>query len=110
VAALFPGRVAMVNAGLKDPCAILVREAARQAAQAVSGGGGQGDVAALASGAPAEGGGLRTPTPTPTPARVRVNVTGLPPARAAPAANQTAGLIWVRRNETQAGDVVVVEG
>lgn len=106
VAALFPGRVAAVKAGLKDPCAILVREAARRAAGVVSGGGGGRpvDPAALASGAPVDGGGLKAATPPP-PATARANVTA-PPVQAGAPANAT-GLIWVRRNDTRAGDVVV---
>ena len=120
MAALFPARLGMVKAGLKDPCAILAREAARQAAAAgaaaaaAKGGGGGGpatpDPASLASGAPAEGGGLRTPPPRNGTASVRLNVTA--PAAPAGGGNGTAAglLLWVRRNETRAGDVMLEGG
>jgi hypothetical protein len=102
VSALFPARAAMVKAGLKDPCAILAREAAERLAAKVPGAG-TPEPASLASGAPAEGGGLRTPTPLPSPTS-RANVTGGP---APNAGNGTIGFLYVRRNETRGGDVVL---
>ena len=103
VAALFPGRLAMVKAGLKDPCAILAREVARRAA-----GGSLTDPASLVSGAAAEGGGLKTPPPRNGTTTTRLNVTA--PAQPA-GGNGTAGtLLYVRRNETRAGDVMLEEG
>lgn len=110
VAAQFPARAARVKAGLKDPCAILAREAALRAVGGVVGGGGRNSVggvpvdpASLASGAPVESGGLKTPVPTPA-RSVSVNATA-PRARNGTA--PTTGLLWVRRNETLAGDIVV---
>jgi len=120
VAALFPGRSVMVAQRLKDPCAILVREAARRVADAVAGGGGPGapDPAPLTSGAGPEGGGLRTPTPPPTlSVRASVAPAGIAPAAPAgiapagtSAGSGTVGLLWVRRNETRGGDVVLGAG
>jgi hypothetical protein len=120
VAALFPGRSVMGAQRLKDPCAILVREAARRVADAVAGGGGPGapDPAPLTSGAGPEGGGLRTPTPPPTlSVRASVAPAGIAPAAPAgiapagtSAGSGTVGLLWVRRNETRGGDVVLGAG